>query len=190
MKKILFVINTLGGAGAETALIELLYSLDRNSYEISLYVLTGQGELVDRLPRDVRLLNKKFSRRSVLSKEGRRDLAVSVLRSFFRNGHIFRKTGFLLKNLTSVKGKLQPDKILWRVLSEGGELFDETYDLAVAYLEGGATYYTADHVKAKKRRRLFTLIMKAAAIQKLWTGTATKKWTGFLLCQMRQKNIF
>lgn len=49
-KKILFVINTLGGAGAEMALLELLEKLEKENektkdvqYEISLYVLMGQG---------------------------------------------------------------------------------------------------------------------------------------------------
>mgnify|MGYP006369172137 CR=1 FL=1 len=41
-KKILFVINTLGRAGAETALITLLKKLPENEYDISLYVLCGQ----------------------------------------------------------------------------------------------------------------------------------------------------
>ena len=36
-KKILFVINTLGRAGAETALITLLKKLPENEYDISLY---------------------------------------------------------------------------------------------------------------------------------------------------------
>ncbi len=43
-KKILFVINTLGRAGAETALLELLKFLDSPEYDISLYVIMGQGE--------------------------------------------------------------------------------------------------------------------------------------------------
>ena len=59
-KKILFVINTLGGAGAEMALLELLEKLEKENektkdgqYEISLYVLMGQGELVKKLPKEV-----------------------------------------------------------------------------------------------------------------------------------------
>lgn len=153
MKKILFVINTLGGAGAETALLELLNSLDRTSYEISLYVLTGQGELFGRVPSDVRILNQKFSERSVLSEEGRKDLSMAVLRAFWKNGHILRKLAFVLKNFIEMKKckKVQIDKILWRMLAEGGEQFEDTYDLAVAYLEGGSTYYVADFVKAKKK---------------------------------------
>ena len=59
MKKILFVINTLGRAGAETALLELLRRLDAEEYEISLYVLLGQGEMISQVPQRVHVKNKK-----------------------------------------------------------------------------------------------------------------------------------
>ena len=48
-------------------------------------------------------------------------------------------------------GKIRWDKLLWRVISDGSEVFPEEYDLAVAFLEGGSTYYVADHVKAKHK---------------------------------------
>ena len=48
-------------------------------------------------------------------------------------------------------GKLQKEKLLWRALADAGERFAQEYDLAVAYLEGGAAYYVADHVKARKK---------------------------------------
>lgn len=41
MKKLLFVINTLGRAGAETAMISLLSKIDPNEYKVDLYVLMG-----------------------------------------------------------------------------------------------------------------------------------------------------
>ena len=47
-KKILFVINTLSRAGAEMALLELLRKLDKeDTYELSMFVLMGQGEMID-----------------------------------------------------------------------------------------------------------------------------------------------
>ena len=64
-KKLLFVINTLSRAGAEAALIELLGKIDGGKYEIYLYVITGQGELRDRIPGHVKLLNPTFSTQSV-----------------------------------------------------------------------------------------------------------------------------
>lgn len=56
MKKVLFVINTLGGAGAERALLELLTRFTTEKYEVSLYVLLSQGELIHQVPDYVRVL--------------------------------------------------------------------------------------------------------------------------------------
>ena len=49
-KKILFVINTLGRAGAEMAVTALMNKLDESQYEISLYVMLAQGELIKDIP--------------------------------------------------------------------------------------------------------------------------------------------
>ena len=85
-KKILFVINTMGRAGAETALLELLKALAGQDLELSLYVILGQGEMIEKLPSGVRLLNRKFDTRSVLSREGKLGMAGTVCKAFFRNG--------------------------------------------------------------------------------------------------------
>ena len=44
MKKVLFVINTLGGAGAERALLELLKRFTPDQYEVDLYILLEQSK--------------------------------------------------------------------------------------------------------------------------------------------------
>ena len=49
------------------------------------------------------------------------------------------------------KGRVYPDKLLWKVMSDGADRFNEEYDLAIAYLEGGSTYYVHDHVRAKRK---------------------------------------
>lgn len=155
--KILFVINTLGQAGAETALLSLLQTLAREKgearYEIFLYVLTGQGEMASRLPENVRLLNKGYREESVLTAKGRKYLKKTVLKAMFTRGTIVKLFPYLVKNTCAMLGKkrLLPDKLLWRVLSDGGMVLPEEYDLAVSYLEGGAAYFMADHVKAAKK---------------------------------------
>lgn len=155
--RILFVINTLGQAGAETALLSLLQTLAREKgearYEISLYVLTGQGEMASRLPADVRLLNKKYREESVLTAKGRKYLKKTVLKAMFTRGTVVKLFPYLVKNTCAMLGKkrLLPDKLLWRVLSDGGMVLSEEYDLAVSYLEGGAAYFVANHVKAAKK---------------------------------------
>lgn len=154
MKKILFVINTMGRAGAEMALLELLRTLvKKEELELSLFVLTGQGELLSQVPEGVKLLNSQLDGCSVLTKEGKGHLIKTVFRAMLRRGTVFRLAPYLLKQLFFMvkKGNVQPDKLLWRVLSDGAERQNDQYDLAVAYIEGGSAYYVMDHVKAAKK---------------------------------------
>ncbi len=148
-KKILFVVNTMGRAGAERALLELLKKMDSREYDIFLYVLMGQGELIRELPAYVKLLNSETSCLSVLSKEGRRRMTKTVFRAFFHNGKLLRKLRSVMRGIGSKK--LQISKLLWRLISDGAERFNVEFDLAAAWLEGGSAYYVADHVKAAKK---------------------------------------
>lgn len=152
-KKILFVINTLGHAGAEVALLELFKALDPDKYELSLYVLLGQGELMDRVPSYVKILNKDYKNVSVLSSEGKANMIKKIVLSSVRRGTLIRRFPYLATNLVRMikKGKILPEKLLWRIVADGADRFKEEYDLAVAYLEGGSSYYTADYVNAKKK---------------------------------------
>ena len=152
-KKVLFVINTLGHAGAETALLELLANMDPGKYEVFLYVLMGQGELLKRLPAHVKLLNKEYSNASVLSEDGKANMRRTVMKAAMHKGNVLRLMPYLMKNAIERMrhGKLYVDKLLWRVLSDGAPKIPMTFDLAVAYLEGGSAYYVADHVKAVKK---------------------------------------
>ncbi len=152
-RKILFVINTLGRAGAETALLELLRRLDPQRNEISLFVLTGQGEMVSDLPPYVHLLNTRYDPASVLSSGGKRKLLFGTLGCLMRRGVGLRLSGYLLENLAHMlkTRHFAADKLVWRVWSDAAPEDSKEYDLAVAFLEGGATYYVADHVKAAQK---------------------------------------
>ena len=153
MKKVLFVINTLGGAGAEKALIELLKRFPKEQYEVSLYVLLDQGELISQIPGHVRILNRKYSDTSVLSKEGKKVLSRNIWKRLWVWGAVFRNLPFLIRNTVAMlkKGKISPDKLLWRVMSDSGQVIKDHYDMAVAYLEGGSTYYVHDHIDADQK---------------------------------------
>ena len=153
MKRLLFIINTLGCGGAERAMLNLFGTLDSKKYDISLFVLTGQGELRRELPEKVRLLNTNYKEVSVLTKKGRRLLALNVLKAGIGKALFLRRAAYLFRNLRNMRknGKILPDKLFWRLLADGAPKIQDEYDLAVAYLEGGATYYAADCVKAKKK---------------------------------------
>jgi uncharacterized membrane protein/glycosyltransferase involved in cell wall biosynthesis len=156
-KRVLFVINTTGRGGAETSLLALLRKLiERPDLDLSLFVLTGQGELIASVPPGVRLVNgERYSRQSVLSKEGRRELARTVLLAGLRHFSAVKNIPYLVRNHAAMRraGRVQWDKLAWRVLADGAKRprKGEEYDLAVAYIEGGSTYYVADHVKARRK---------------------------------------
>ena len=153
MKKVLFVINTLGGAGAEKALLELLKRFPENEYEVLLYVLLAQGELIHQVPEQVKILNQSYSDASVLSKKGKHILNRQIFKRLFVRGAIFKNLGYMLKNMAEMlkKGKLYPDKLLWRVMADSAQVIDGHYDMAVAFLEGGSTYYIHDHIRANRK---------------------------------------
>ena len=153
MKKILIVINTLGHAGAETALLELLRHIDPEQYQVDLFVLLGQGEMVHRLPKHVKLLNRRYDDSSVLSRGGKEHLKKHVIRTLLSRATVIRLMPYLCRQLFGMlrRRRLQADKLLWRAMAAGAQRFSERYDLAVAYLEGGAAYYVTDYVKAYKK---------------------------------------
>ena len=94
-KNILFVINTLSRAGAETALLELLPRFSDPDLQVDLFVLLEQGELISRVPDGVRLLNRHFSKETVLSAKGRLHLTATVLKSMLRRAAVFRRFPYL-----------------------------------------------------------------------------------------------
>lgn len=155
-KSLLFVVNTLGRAGAETLLMQVLRSFHDASYEVYLYALIGQGELFEELPDYVNLLNSNSSTMSVLSGQGRRRMAGQVLRAFVKNGGLFHKLGYTLRILAVMarNRRIQIDKLLWRVVAEGAPRFPVDFDMAVAWIEGGAAYYVADYVRADRKAAL------------------------------------
>jgi len=156
-KKILFVINTLGRAGAENALISLLNRLVKTErygqLKIYLYVITGRGELFSEVPENVTVLNGKFCAESVLDKNGRKALGKTCIVSLLKRFDAVSHFPYIISNLISMfgSGEVMPDKLMWRTIADECKRFDEHFDLAVAFLEGGSTYYVADHVNADKK---------------------------------------
>lgn len=156
MKKILLINNTLGLAGAEVALLAMIKSLKSAipDARIDLYVMMAQGELIKSLPDYVNVLNSSFCEVPIHEKKGASHLLTYSFRSVIRAGHIFKQLAYIKKGVDSIKASGNPiakDKLLWKSISDGAMLINEEYDLAIAYLEGGSTYYLADHVKAKHK---------------------------------------
>ena len=169
-KKVLFVINTMGHGGAETALIELMKELQKADHELYLYVMTAQGELIDRVPEGVVLLNKRYDKSDVLSASGKKRLYINTFMRILPRFSLLRNTPYITANFFAMKkaGKIHMDKLLWKPISDGTGRLGMTFDLAIAFTEGAATYYVAEYVNAKNKIAVFhTDYMKSGYTKRL-----------------------
>ena len=152
-KKIVFVTNTMGRAGAEKCLQALLELLDPAQYDLSVYSIINRGELYSDMPAYVHILNKKPCTKSVLNNAGLAAIARQILWSLIKKFHFITYLPYFFRVLAhQIKIKrLDFSKLFWMLLARSAKRFDEEYDLAVAFIEGAATYYVADYVKARKK---------------------------------------
>jgi glycosyltransferase involved in cell wall biosynthesis len=164
------VINTMGRAGAERALISLLKSLDYTKVSVSLLSILNRGELFAEVPPEVRILNKNPSRKSILGTQGAFYIAKRAFMQVFRGAYIFKFIPYSIVNwITQLKAKqFKQDKLLWFLFAETTPAPDEEYDMAIAFLEGAATYYVSDQVRARKKLAFVHVnYQKAGYIKKL-----------------------
>lgn len=152
-KRILFVTNTMGRAGAEKCLQALLELLDPKKYDLSVYSIINRGELYSDMPEYVKILNRKPCTKSVLDNAGLFAIARQIFWSLLNRFHFITYLPYFFRVLAhQIKTKhLDFSKLFWMLLARSAKRFDEEYDLAVAFIEGAATYYVADFVKAKKK---------------------------------------
>ncbi|NHC43503.1 glycosyltransferase [Bacillus sp. MM2020_1] len=147
-KSLLFVIDSLVGAGAEKSLITLLSQLDYKKYSVDL-MLFAHGELLEELvPKEVTMLRPlRYTDFSRLS---------------FKNAFIYSLRKLELKMLISrlkysikirVKkySNAQKARLYWESVSAVIEENPKQYDIAISYAQGVPTFYTAEKVNAKRK---------------------------------------
>lgn len=151
--KVLFVINTMGRAGAERCLLHLLKAWQDEADEISLFAILGQGELFKEVPSHVRILNEAPKTESVLDEKARKSLGKTVFKGMIKKKIFLRSLPGMLRLLCwqMKEKKVDVKKLCWKPASDTADVFSEEFDLAVGYLQGAATYYVMDHVKAKRK---------------------------------------
>lgn len=152
-KNLLFVINTMGQAGAEKAMIEFMKVLDKDKFNIDLYVMIPRGEMFRQLPDHVQIQNKRVDTGTLLGKEGKAFLLKTVMKALLYHGNFITRLPYMIRNVLyqKKKGRIQMEKLFYPIISDGTKPLTKHYDMAIAYLEGAAAYYVADHVSADKK---------------------------------------
>lgn len=142
MKKILFVIESLAVGGAEKSLLSLLSNLDYTKYEVYLQLFAYEGLLQQFLPDKVNLLPRlpffSYCKGGFFSSERRR-------------GYLWSRVSYSLRIRRGQLDDADKAVDLWRSASRCFTVDENHYDIAIAYAQGGPTFYVADCVKAEKK---------------------------------------
>ncbi|NOU97338.1 glycosyltransferase [Paenibacillus sp. LMG 31456] len=143
-KKVLFVINNLSCGGAEKALISLLETMDYSAYDVDLFLFEHEGMFMKKIPSQVNLLEEQPEYRyydmpikqavADCLKRGRVNLALSRIRA----GYIYK----------TEKKRVRCQQRVWKYISKSLKNIDQSYDIAIGYLEKNPIYFCIDKVKA------------------------------------------
>ena len=88
------------------------------------------------------------------------------------------------------QGDIRKEKLLWKILSDGAQRFDEKYDLAVAFLEGGAAYYVASHVNAERKAAFIHINYEMAGYNRILDEDCYLKFDQIFTVSENVKNSF
>jgi glycosyltransferase involved in cell wall biosynthesis len=151
-KKILFITNTMGRAGAERALVTMLNEIDPEQYEVSVRSMLPRGELFPILPKWVKILNKRYTVGSVMANTGLYFGLFYTVKAMIICFFHFKYWRQIFRYLVAYMKKdiLSLSKLAWLPISIATPRMGG-YDLAVAYMEGASTYFVADRVEATKK---------------------------------------
>lgn len=124
MKRILFIMPSLVGGGAEKVLFDLVKSLDKEKYEIDLFLIENEGVYIEDIKKNINNYNCLFStKRPKINK-------IKIFQKFIS---LFRRPKLLLFR----KGWIDP--------------IDKKYDVEIAFLEGWPTEYLANRKTVAKK---------------------------------------
>lgn len=140
MKRILFVIHSLGYGGAERALVNLLSELPEDRYQVELLCFQRRGDFLAQLPKWVRVLDTPPELKALygpVRKAGRMLLP-----------KLWGKAGAMLFRRTrKARAAWRWQHMFKRVIPK----LETHYDAAVAFTGAEIQYFVADCVDADKR---------------------------------------
>ena len=133
-KRILIAIQYLEIGGAEQSLISMLHAIDYSRYDVDLFVYKHQGELMERIPQNVRLLPEISSYAAI----------TKPIKEILLQGHVFIALGRLYakwKSKQFIKKKKAKESIaVFQYVADYVTPFLPSlrkygeYDLAISYL--------------------------------------------------------
>ncbi|WP_251549861.1 glycosyltransferase [Neobacillus muris] len=170
--KLLFVIDSLVGAGAEKSLITLLSLLDYKRYSVDL-MLFAHGELLEELvPKEVNILTPlSFTNFSKLNLKGALINSIKKHNMSMLRARLKYSINIRMKKCSNA----QKARLYWENVSSVIEENPKKYDIAISYAQGVPTFYVAEKIISDKKfawvNVSYRLDEREAAFQKKYYDT-------------------
>ena len=148
-KKIIVISHGLEIGGAERALLGLLYSFDYMRYDVDLFLMHHQGELMEYIPQQVNLLPEKIEY-TCLAVPISEVIKKKIVRMLF--GRIygkFKAKKFIKENALPADNGVELEYSHKYTCKYVPEISDKKYDLVISFLT--PHYLAANKVNAKKK---------------------------------------
>lgn len=137
-KKVLFIIESLNCGGAEKSLVSLLPLLDRNKYDIYLWVMYPGGIFEKLVPNDIKKVHYDIYENETIWD--------CIHLTFCRALYSIR---FRLNNIFGIKK--HGAELFWECVNKCFKKQDVYFDYAIAYQQGIPTYLLRDNINAQKK---------------------------------------
>lgn len=139
-------MESLRIGGAEKSLITLLSLLDKEKYDIDLFLFRHSGDFMNQIPDNVHLLPEDTN--IVTMSDHKKAFAKFLCKGdFLRAFHSFC---WLLECFISKYILKHQEYCGWSHLKRIYSHIEKEYDVSIGYLEKKSTYFSIEHVKAKK----------------------------------------
>lgn len=135
MKKLLFVIDSLGCGGAEKSLVSLLPLLNRDKYEIHLWMLHRGGEFEALLPGHI-----------IIEPE---PLYGLLERIKMRMASLCYSLTYRIKRLLGIHE--HGAETFWKCVGWAYKVPNQQFDVVIAYQQGIPTYLVSTKIKSKRK---------------------------------------
>lgn len=143
-RKLLFVIESLGPAGAERSLVSLLTALDYSRFDVDLQLFRHGGDLERYLPGQVNLL-PPFDYTLFAEKNLWKQLLSGDIKK------LSNRLTYSLLIRTRKCTHADKARLYWKTIGRVLPALDSHYDVAIAYSQGLPTFYVAEKTLASRK---------------------------------------
>lgn len=146
--KVLFIISNLGEGGVSKSLVNLMSTLDRQKYDVTLLVCGGRGGLLEPLlPKDLKVVTDP-----VMTALGQ---GAKGLKTLIKKGHLGLAICHLLRlGLSAAKMRSQAGVLMARLMPVPAEI-DREWDAVVDYNGQQQLYYMVRKLRARRKYTFF-----------------------------------